>query len=85
MLPTRDSLYGKGHTQIENEGMGIDISHKQKWQADGRYNSHQPKQTLINRKRYEEMERYSLFLDWKNQIVENDYTVQSNLQTQCNP
>ena len=31
------------------------------------------------------MERYSLFLDWKNQIVENDYTIQSNIQTQCNP
>ena len=31
------------------------------------------------------MERYSLFLDWKIQIVENDYTIQSNLQTQCNP
>ena len=26
-----------------------------------------------------------MFLDWKNQQCENDYTTQSNLQTQCNP
>ena len=26
-----------------------------------------------------------MFLDWKNQHCENDYTTQSNLQTQCNP
>ena len=26
-----------------------------------------------------------MFLDWKNQYCENDYTTQSNLQTQCNP
>ena len=31
------------------------------------------------------MERYTLFLDWKNQHCENDYTTQSNLQIQCNP
>ena len=31
------------------------------------------------------MERYTMFLDWKNQHCENDYTIQSNLQTQCNP
>ena len=31
------------------------------------------------------MERYTMFLDWKNQHCENDYTTQSNLQTQCNP
>ena len=30
------------------------------------------------------MERYTMFLDWKNQHCENDYTTQSNLQTQCN-
>ena len=29
-------------------------------------------------------ERYTTFLDWKNQY-ENDYTTQSNLQIQCNP
>ena len=26
-----------------------------------------------------------MFLDWKNQHSENDYTTQSNLQIQCNP
>ena len=26
-----------------------------------------------------------MFLDWKNQHYENDYTTQSNLQIQCNP
>ena len=31
------------------------------------------------------MEKYTMFLDWKNQYWENDYTMQSNLQMQCNP
>ena len=31
------------------------------------------------------MERYTIFLDWKNQHCENDYSTQSNLQIQCNP
>ena len=31
------------------------------------------------------MERYSMFLDWKNQYCKNVHTTQSNLQTQCNP
>ena len=26
-----------------------------------------------------------MFLDWKNQYCENDYTTQNNLQIQCNP
>ena len=26
-----------------------------------------------------------MFLDWKNQLCENDYTTQSNLQIPCNP
>ena len=26
-----------------------------------------------------------MFLDWKKQYCENDYTTQSNLQIQCNP
>ena len=30
------------------------------------------------------MEKYTMFLDWKNQHCENDYTIQSNLQIQCN-
>ena len=31
------------------------------------------------------MEKYTMFLDWKNQYCENDYTTQTNLQIQCNP
>ena len=31
------------------------------------------------------MERYTIFLDWKNQYCENDYTTQSNLRIQSNP
>ena len=31
------------------------------------------------------MERYTMFLDWKNQHCENDSITQSNLQIQCNP
>ena len=31
------------------------------------------------------MESYTMFLDWKNQYCENQYTTQSNLQIQCNP
>ena len=31
------------------------------------------------------MEGYTMFLNWKNQYCENDYTTQSNLQIQCNP
>ena len=31
------------------------------------------------------MERYTMFLEWKNQHCENDCTTQSNLQIQCNP
>ena len=38
-----------------------------------------------NQRRYKQMERQTMFLDWKNQHCENDYTTQSNLQIQCNP
>ena len=31
------------------------------------------------------MERYTMFLDWKNQYCQNGYTTQGNLQIQCNP
>ena len=30
------------------------------------------------------MERFTVFLDWKNQYCQNDYTTQDNLQIQCN-
>ena len=31
------------------------------------------------------MEKYTMFIDWKNQYSENEYATQSNLQIQCNP
>ena len=31
------------------------------------------------------MEKYTMYMDWKNQYSENEYTTQSNLQIQCNP
>ena len=31
------------------------------------------------------MKRYTIFLDWKNQNCQNDYTTPCNLQIQCNP
>ena len=31
------------------------------------------------------MEKYSMFVDWKNQYCQNDYTIQGNLQIQCSP
>ena len=30
------------------------------------------------------MEKYTMFVNWKNQYSENEYTTQSNLQIQCN-
>ena len=32
-----------------------------------------------------QMERYTMFVDWKNQYCQNDYTTQDNLQIQHNP
>ena len=31
------------------------------------------------------MEKHTMFLDWKNQYCENDYTTQSSLQIHYNP
>ena len=31
------------------------------------------------------MEKYTVFVNWKNQYSENECTTQSNLQIQCNP
>ena len=31
------------------------------------------------------MEKYTTFMDQKNQYSENEYTTQSNLQIHCNP
>ena len=31
------------------------------------------------------MKKYTMFMNWKNQYSENEYTTQSNLQIQCSP
>ena len=31
------------------------------------------------------MDKYIVFMDWRNQYSENEYNTQSNLQIQCNP
>ena len=31
------------------------------------------------------MKKYTMFMNWKNQYSENEYTTQNNLQIQCNP
>ena len=31
------------------------------------------------------MEKYTMFMNWKNEYSEHEYTSQSNLQIQCNP
>ena len=31
------------------------------------------------------MKRYTMFLDWKTEYCQNNYTIQGNLQIQCNP
>ena len=41
--------------------------------------------TSWKKKKVTQMERCIMFLDWKNQYCENNYTTQSNLQIQCNP
>ena len=38
-----------------------------------------------NQRRHKQMEKYTMFMNWKNQYSENEYTTQSNLQIQCNP
>ena len=39
----------------------------------------------INQRGHKQMDKYTVFMDWKNQHSENEYTTQSNLQVQCNP
>ena len=34
---------------------------------------------------HKQMERYTMFLDWKDQYCQNEYTTQDNLQIWCNP
>ena len=42
--------------------------------------------TLVKEIRgHKQMEKYTMFMDWKNQQGENEYTTQNNLQIQCNP
>ena len=42
--------------------------------------------TLVKEIRgHKQMEKYTMFINWKSQYSENEYTTQSNLQIQCNP
>ena len=34
---------------------------------------------------YMQMDKYTIFVDCKNQYHENEYTAQNNLKIQCNP
>ena len=34
---------------------------------------------------HKEMEKHTVFMDWKNQYCQNGYTTQSNLKIQCHP
>ena len=36
-------------------------------------------------RRYKQMEKYTMFMDWKNQYCKNEYATQSDLQIRCNP
>ena len=38
-----------------------------------------------NQRGHKQMEKYTVFMDQKNQYSENEYITQSNLQIQCNP
>ena len=38
-----------------------------------------------NQRGHKQMEKYTMFMDGKNQYSENEYTTQSNLWIQCNP
>ena len=40
MLPTRDPLQGRGHTQIESEGIERGIFCKRKLKESGGHNTH---------------------------------------------
>ena len=40
---------------------------------------------ILKNLNHQQMERYTMFLDWKKQYCEKDYTTQSTLQIQCNP
>ena len=44
------------------------------------YNTEERKKIL-----HKWMEKYTMFLDWKNQYSGNEYATQSNLKIQCNP
>ena len=35
--------------------------------------------TLMKERGHKQMEKYTMFMDWKNQYCQNDYTTQSNL------
>ena len=60
--------------------LGINLPKEVKDLYSGNYDTDERNQRL-----HKQIERYTMFLDWKNQHCENDYTTQNNLQIQCNP
>ena len=40
--------------------------------------------TLMKERGPKQMEKYTVFMNWKNKYCQNEYTTQSNLQIQCN-
>ena len=40
---------------------------------------------MKNQRGHKQMEKYTMFMEWKNQHCQNGHTTQSNLQIQCNP
>ena len=38
---------------------------------------------IFNQRQHKQMKRSTIFLGWKNQCCQNDYTIQGNLQIQC--
>ena len=39
----------------------------------------------MSQRLHKQMEKYTKFMNWKNQYSENKYTTESNLQIRCNP
>ena len=61
--------------------LGINLPKKAKDLYLEKYDTDEKTKDYTNRRRDSSRE----FLDWKDQICENNYTTKSNLQIQCNP